>query len=422
MKENKKIHKAWFVLIACCAVQAGGAGTLVNCAGIFFSPVAKSLGVGIGEVSLYFTITSLCLAFSLPLAGKMLPKLNIRILLPTGIIICDLCVAAMSQFTAVWQWYIAGAILGIAGAFIFIITSPIIIGNWFHKKLGLAMGITMSFNGIGGAIINPILSSAITNLGWRNAYLVMSIISAIIVLPFTLFVVRFKPEDIGLKPYGYEESVNSVANDTNKIGVPAKIAKKSIAFYIMFISFGLIGFLGGYSQQLPAFANSIKMPATLGAILVSLSLLVSVGGKLTLGILNDKFGIKVVTIGGTLVVIIAFALLIFNNGNYTMVLIGSAFYGVSQTINAVALPLITRETFGSREYSSIFANLAMGQNLIGAFGYSAIGFIYDKTGSYSANFILGIILCIVFILLTLIALSSGKKLKSQISNSITEVA
>lgn len=413
MKENKKIHMAWFVLIACCALQAGGAGTLVNSAGVFLSPVAESLGVGIGELSLYLTITSLCLAFSLPIAGKMLTKYNIRILLSVGMTICALSVAAMSQFTAVWQWYIAGAILGIAGSVIFIITSPAIISNWFHKKVGLAMGIAMAFNGIGGAIMNPIISSAITNLGWRNGYLVMAAISLVIVLPFMLFVVRFKPEDVGLKPYGYEENKQDVKKNVDTDGIPAKIATKSMPFYLLFIAFGLMGYLNGYSQQLPAFGASINMPATLSAMLVSLSLLVSVGGKLTVGALNDKYGIKAVSVTGMLIVAIAFGLLIFSNGNYTIALIGSALYGVTQTINAVAVPLITRKAFGSKDYSSIFANLAMGQNLIGAFGISIIGVIYDKTGSYNANFGIGIGLCIGFIVLTLAALSSAKKLKAE---------
>ncbi|MBU3804945.1 MAG: MFS transporter [Candidatus Cellulosilyticum pullistercoris] len=413
MKENKKIHMAWFVLIACCALQAGGAGTLVNSAGVFLSPVAESLGVGIGELSLYLTITSLCLAFSLPIAGKMLTKYNIRILLSVGMTICALSVAAMSQFTAVWQWYIAGAILGIAGSVIFIITSPAIISNWFHKKVGLAMGIAMAFNGIGGAIMNPIISSAITNLGWRNGYLVMAAISLVIVLPFMLFVVRFKPEDVGLKPYGYEENKQDVKKNVDTDGIPAKIATKSMPFYLLFIAFGLMGYLNGYSQQLPAFGASINMPATLSAMLVSLSLLVSVGGKLTVGALNDKYGIKAVSVTGMLIVAIAFGLLIFSNGNYTIALIGSALYGVTQTINAVAVPLITRKAFGSKDYSSIFANLAMGQNLIGAFGISIIGVIYDKTGSYNANFGIGIGLCVGFIVLTLAALSSAKKLKAE---------
>lgn len=422
MNKNKRIHTAWFILIACCALQAGGAGTLVNCAGVFLAPVAESLGVGIGEVSLYLTISSLCLAFSLPLAGKILPRFNIRALLSVGITICALSVAAMSQFTAVWQWYICGAVLGVAGSVIFIITSPAIINNWFHKKVGLAMGIAMAFNGIGGAIMNPIISSAITNLGWRNAYLVMAAISLVIVLPFMLFVVRFKPEDVGLKPYGYEENVQNAVNDSNIVGVPAKIATKSMAFYLLFIAFGLMGFLNGYSQQLPAFANSINMPTTLGAMLVSLSLLVSVGGKLAIGALNDKFGIKAVTVAGMLIVAIAFGLLILSNGNPTIVLIGSALYGVTQTINAVAVPLITRKAFGSKDYSSIFANLAMGQNLIGAFGMSAIGFIYDKTGSYNANFVIGIVLCVGFIVLTIAALSSAKKLDVEANGVATRAA
>lgn len=411
--EKKKFHYAWLILIACCAIQAGGAGTLVNSAGVFFPEVSKSLGVGVGDFSFYFTITYIALALALPFAGKLFPKVNIRFLLSSAIIVCNLSVIAMSQFTATWQWYVAGAILGLAGSFIFIITTPIIIGNWFEKKLGLATGIGMAFNGVGGAIINPILSSSITNLGWRNGYLVMAGISLVLILPFTLFVIRFKPEDMGLKPYGHEElEEESSLNDKASYGVSEKVAVRSKAFMMMFIAFGLTGFLTGYSQQLPAFADSINFPATLGAMLVSISLLVSVCGKLILGELNDRFGIKKITIYGMGIAIFAFGLLIFSNGNFTMVLIGSSLYGITQTINAVAVPLITKKAFGYKDYSSIYSKLAVGQNLIGAFGFSAVGFIYDITGSYTPSFTLGAILCITFVILVLLGLASAKKLES----------
>ncbi|MEH7381667.1 hypothetical protein V7138_14490 [Bacillus sp. JJ1533] len=54
--------------------------------------------------------------------------------------------------------------------------------------------------------MNPIISSSIENFGWRNAYLIMAGIVLLLVLPFTLFVNNFKPADIGLKPFGYEEN------------------------------------------------------------------------------------------------------------------------------------------------------------------------------------------------------------------------
>ncbi|MEH7381666.1 hypothetical protein V7138_14485 [Bacillus sp. JJ1533] len=51
----------------------------------------------------------------------------------------------MSQFTAVWQFYVTGAVLGLAVALVFVIPAPIMVGNWFQKKVGLEMGIAVSF-------------------------------------------------------------------------------------------------------------------------------------------------------------------------------------------------------------------------------------------------------------------------------------
>ena len=63
----------------------------------------------------------------------------------------------------------------------------------------------MSFSGIGGAILSPIFTLLIEAMGWREAYLIAAVIMAVLVLPWTLFVFKLHPEDIGWKPYGWSE-------------------------------------------------------------------------------------------------------------------------------------------------------------------------------------------------------------------------
>ena len=87
----------------------------------------------------------------------------------------------MGQFNAVWQWYVAGAVLGVAAAFAFLLPAPVMIGNWFKKKAGLAMGIAMACSGIGGAVMNPLGGALIQSLGWRPTYAVLALIAAVLV-------------------------------------------------------------------------------------------------------------------------------------------------------------------------------------------------------------------------------------------------
>ena len=45
----------------------------------------------------------------------------------------------------------------------------------------------------------------INQIGWRSTYLLLAVVASILVLPWTLFVFKLHPEDIGWKPYGWTE-------------------------------------------------------------------------------------------------------------------------------------------------------------------------------------------------------------------------
>ena len=75
--------------------------------------------------------------------------------------------------------------------------APIFIANWFQKRTGFAVGLYGMLLAILSAILNPCIAAVISAVGWRSAYLVLAVVAAVMILPWTLFVVRFKPERAG---------------------------------------------------------------------------------------------------------------------------------------------------------------------------------------------------------------------------------
>ena len=76
-----------------------------------------------------------------------------------------------------------------------------IITNWFEARHGLAMGITLSFSGLSGAVFNPLFTWLISLAGWQTAYLLMALFALLLAVPGILLL-RFSPSEIGLTPYG----------------------------------------------------------------------------------------------------------------------------------------------------------------------------------------------------------------------------
>lgn len=151
-------------------------------------------------------------------------------------------------------------------------------------------------------------------------------------------------------------------------------------------------------QQLPSYAESVNMPTAIGGTLVSIALTGNIVGKLAVGTFADKFGIKQVIVTGTIIVALGLLLLLISRGNLILIIIGAVLYGVNAALFNVGTPLLTRAVFGDKDFSTLFSYMSVGQNFVGAFGISIIGFIYDVSGSFTVTFILGIAISILAIL------------------------
>lgn len=116
-------------------------GLVMSCAGIFYHPVSESLGVSVGTFGLYMSFNYLASTLELSVAGKLMDRFSARILLTLSSAVLGLCLIAMSFFTAVWQFYLAGGIIGVTLAFLLYLSFPPLINRWFRAKVGFFMGV-----------------------------------------------------------------------------------------------------------------------------------------------------------------------------------------------------------------------------------------------------------------------------------------
>jgi len=410
LKKKREIHYAWIILVACCALQGVSCGIMINCYGIFLKTVASDLGFSMSSFVLHMTIRTLVMGFLCPYATKLFAKKNIRVVLSLAVIGGCGSFAMMSCFNALWQWYIGGILVGIAGSFLLLTLSSVIIGNWFTEKYGFAMGISASSSGIIAMLFNPIGALIIENFGWRMAYLVLGGITLILTLPFALFVIRFRPADMGLEPYGgvHEKSAKKETVQSN--GIPADIAKKSSCFVLLFVFTGLASFMTGYGQHMTPFSESLGINAAIAATMVS----VAQGGKivanLSLGSLSDRIGGKKTSVACLLLFVAGMSLFLFGAGKVPVMLMGACLMGLIETFSLVYCPMVVRDAFGRESFEELFPLISVGASLIGAFGTTVIGFIYDMAGDYRPAWAVGIIITIVLIVMLLVIYRLATKL------------
>ncbi len=412
MSQNKgSIHYAWIVMIGCCFLQAGALGAIMNSGGIFFVPICEDLGFNRGALALYLTFYFIATTFTYPFVAKFLPRWNFRAFLTGCFLIIAATEACMGLMTELWQWYVGGIVLGISGALVFFVASTVLIENWFTKKRGTALGIAMCGSGIGGVIF-PILGTwLIGEIGWRLAYPSIALVICVLVLPWTLFVFRLHPEEMGLKPYGADEgeTVEEEAKDIH--GMPAKKAIVTLAFVCIFVYAGIEALFSGYNNHLPGFAESLGYTAAFGAEILALAQLGYTVATLVMGWVTDKIGVAAstyITLGITAASLLGFAFL----QDQIPLMVAAFVFGMNSVIITISVPTLLSEIFGKKYFAQILSYSRM-SGIIGCFGAAAVGACYDITGSYVGSFFGGIVILIICAVLVAVALTQKKKIRAQ---------
>ena len=247
MNKKPKLHYCWIILIGTCIMMSVGFGMCLNSVGVFLPFVADSLGVTKGQVSYYMTIQGFGMIIGMYLAGKLIPRKNIKILLSIATILMAVCFFILSGGTHLYHWYIVAIPLGISVAFIAPLPISILISNWFEKKRGLASGIAFAFSGITGSILSPLATKMISAFGWQTTYRFYGLLALVFMLPTAIFLLVNSPEKKGLLPYGVDTSELHKAEKKKAVPVSYGTSlKDALRMPIFYTSILLAGYYNNF--------------------------------------------------------------------------------------------------------------------------------------------------------------------------------
>lgn len=413
-QKKNRIHYAWWILLGLCIIVGLGKGALNNSAGLFLTPVSKDLGIGMGNLSLYFSVSAVMMIIFLPLGGKLMAKYDTRLILTVSIILQAGAFALFGLMSSVWGWYLLAIPLAVGGVFITVIGGPVLINQWFKKKNGLALGILSAAGGGLGAIAQPVVGNLIANQGWRTAYILVGVAVIVIIVPIILLIIKRSPQDKGLRPYGAEEMDSASSMNTAKgseKGVTLAVAKKSSAFYGLVIFFFLVTSIASFSAHIPTFLMNKGFDVTFAGNIMGTFMIGVLIGSLLIGFLTDRIGSKNTALLAMGLGLIAMCLLLFSVTSTLIITIAVGLFGmVSSSIGTLG-PALTSSLFGNKEYSQIYSNASLGLAISSIVALPAYGYVFDFTGSYNIALYSIIIMLIINIIIIIMAFKGKKKLE-----------
>lgn len=413
-QQKKKIHYAWWVLLGVALIVGLSKGGIMTAGGLFLTPVTQDLGIGMGSLSLYFSISSIVTMIFLPIAGKLMNKYNIRLVLIIGTILQAGSFAMFGLMNSVWGWYLFCIPMSIGSVFVTQMAGPVLINNWFKKHNGLAMGIMVASGGLFGAILQPMAGNLIASHGWRYTYIFLGVLVMAIVIPTVLLTIRMAPQQKGLQPLGIDE-----VNSDNKKGeqpleakgVKASVALKSSAFYYLLIFFFFVTSIGSFGQFVAPFAMNLGYNISFAGSAMGGWQIGTLVGALTFGILTDKIGARNTAIFAMLLGLVPVAMLLTVANKPAMFNIAIAIYGFIVASIGTLGPLLTTALFGNKEYSQIYSTAVIGLAIAGMVALPAYGYIAQLTGSYTSILYAIAIMMIVNIIAVIFAFKGKKKLE-----------
>ncbi|GEL06080.1 MFS transporter [Rummeliibacillus stabekisii] len=412
--EKKKIHYAWWTLLALCIIVGIGKGSLSNSASLFLTPITKDLGVGLGSLSLYFSVSAIVTLIFLPIGGKILAKYDIRSVLIVGIILQAGSYVLFSFMSSVWGWYIMAIPLAVGGVFITVIAGPVLINQWFKKNSGLALGILGAAGGLLGAISQPIVGKLISSHGWRSSYVIVGIAAMVIIIPVVLLLIKKSPQAKGLLPYGMDEAAatdNGAAINTEEKGVTFAIAKKSSAFYALLIFFFLVTSIASFSMHIPTYLMNKGFSVSFAGNIMGTLMIGVLIGSLIIGFLTDRIGSKNTALLAMAVGLISICLLVFTESNAGIITLAVGLFGVISSSIGTLGPALTASLFGNKEYSQIYSTASLGLAISSIVALPVYGYVYDFTGSYTVVLYALLAMLVINIIAILFAFKGKKKLE-----------
>src|SRR5262249_44521038 len=144
-----------------------------------------------------------------PFAASLIDRYGLRRMVLLALALLTGGVALSSTMHTQWQLTLFwGVLVGAGTGVTAMVLAAIVVNRWFEERRGLVLGMLSAANATGQLVFLPLLARLVTARSWRSATYAVAAAAGLVFL-VVLFLLRDKPSDLGLLPYGASQAITS---------------------------------------------------------------------------------------------------------------------------------------------------------------------------------------------------------------------
>jgi predicted MFS family arabinose efflux permease len=372
--------------------------------GLLLKPMTDDLGWDRATLSAAVGVFMVITAAALPFVGRLVDRLDLRNLLCGATLVGGLGVGLMSLVNdPVEAIALYGIVFAIGCAGTSITPIGVMISRYFPDRLGLANSVAISGMGIGQLLIIATLSSQLTAVGWRGAFVVLGSAWVLVMLPAVWWALGRAPAATPGHRAGGRAMTPPAGADQLSLGEICR----SRRFWMLLGIYGICGFQDFFvATHVVAFALDQRMAAPLAGNMLALMGLFGLAGVLAAGVWTDRSGPVPPTIACFALRAVVFPMILLTQ-SVAAILIFALAYGATFWVTAPLTVVFARVGFGTALLGTVSGLITMVHHAAGGLGALSGAAIFDRTGDYDAAFAANALLSLLALWITLTLRSSA---------------
>lgn len=331
--------------------------------GSFFGPMAEEFGASAGATSLVFSLTAGIWFVLGPVSGRAVDRYGPRPVLLAGAVALAGGLSLTATVDRLWIGYLTYG-LGVGGAVACgYLPMVAIVGGWFERRRATALGVAVSGIGIGTLGGAPLSAALVRDLGWRPTYVILGAAGGLALAACAVFATAPPAADGQAPP-----SVGRLVRSRNFVALYLSLVLISLAIFVPFVF-------------LPAFATARGVDAVAAAALVGIIGISSVGGRLLVGPVADRFGSVGAYKTCFAIMAVGFAVWLVSD-EYVHLLVFALVLGIGYGGFVALNTAVVADLFGVRGLGRIVGLLFTGAAVGSVAGSPGAGLLIDATGGY----------------------------------------